>query len=70
MAFSVSPLVIDCLKTPIAAHFVNFHWPTTPYNANMRILVFAAAHSGPSLFMSHLDVKFLNLDGTIGVEGL
>ena len=43
VAFFVSPLVTDPLKTPIAAHFVNFHWPTTPYNANMRIFSVVAA---------------------------
>ena len=45
VAFFVSPLVTNPLKTPIAAHFVNFHWPTTPYNANMRIFSVAAARA-------------------------
>ena len=45
VAFSVIPLVTNPLKTPIATHFVNFHWPTTPYNANMRIFSVVAYHA-------------------------
>ena len=43
VAFFVISLVADPLKTPIAAHFVNFHWPTTPYNDNMRSFSVLAA---------------------------
>jgi len=70
MAFTVNPLVTDRLKSPIAARFVNFCWLTTPYNANMRILVVVAAHAGPNLLLSHLDIYFRNFDKIIGVEGL
>ena len=66
----MSPLVTDRLKSPIAARYVNFHWSTTPYNANMRILVVVAAHAGPNLLLSHLDINFRNFDKTIEVEGL
>ena len=36
----------------------------------MRILVVVAAHAGPNLLLSHLDIYFRNFDKIIGVEGL
>ena len=54
MPFSVSPFFTDWLKPPIAPHFVTLHWPTTPYNASMRILAAEVVHDWPGLFLSHL----------------
>ena len=57
MPFSVSPFFINWLKIPIAPHFVTLHWPTTPYNASMRILAAEVVHDLPGLFLSHLVIK-------------
>ena len=57
MSFSVSPFFTDWLKTPIAPHFVTFHWPTTPYNASIKILSAEVVYDWPDLFMSHLVQK-------------
>ena len=50
MAFSVSPFITDCLIPPIATHFVDFHWPTTPYNANLRIWPSRLSEIDPAYF--------------------
>jgi len=44
-AIGVSPFVNDHIKSPIAAHFVNFHWLATPYNANTKILAVKVAQA-------------------------
>jgi len=36
----------------------------------MRILVVVAAHAGPNLLLSHLDIYFRNFNKIIRVEGL
>ena len=52
------PLGTNPLKTPVAATFVNFLWPSTPSHANIIILAVAATHAGPNLFLGHLHIKF------------
>ena len=58
MPFSVNPFSTDWLKTLIVPHLVTLHWPTTPYNARMRILAAEVVHDWPGLFLSHLVIKF------------
>ena len=58
LSFSVGPLGTNPLKTPVAATFVNFLWPSTPSHANIMILAVAATHAGPNLFLGHLHIKF------------
>ena len=69
MPFSVSPFFTDWLKSPMAPNFVTFHWPTTPYNANMRILTAEVVHDWPGFFLSHLVIKFLHFESNPGMEG-
>ena len=69
MPFSVSPFFTDWLKTLIAPHFVTLHWPTTPYNASMRVLDAEVVHDWTGLFLSHLVVNFLHFDSNPGMEG-
>ena len=56
-------------KSPIAPNFVTFHWPTTPYNASMRILAADLVHAWPGLFLSQLVIKFLHSKANPGMEG-
>ena len=44
-AVAMSPLVTDRLETPITAHFVNFHWPATPYTTKMRVMAVDVAQA-------------------------
>ena len=68
MPFSVSPFFTDWLKSPIAPNFT-FHWPTTPYNASMRILAAGVVHDWPGLFLSQLAIKFLHFKANPRMEG-
>ena len=70
LSFSVGPLGTNPLKTPVAATFVNFLWPSTPSHANIMILAVAATHAGPNLFLGHLHIKFKISMEPMGVEGL
>ena len=70
LAFSVGPFGTNPRKTPVAATFVNFLWPSTPPHPYIRILAVASTHDGPNLFLDHLHIKFWNFNGTMGVEGL
>ena len=69
MPFSVSSFFTDWLKSQIAPNFVTFHWPTTPYNANMRILAAEVVHDWPGFFLSHLVIKFLHFESNPRMEG-
>ena len=63
------PFFTDWLKKPITPHFDTFHWPTTPYNASMKILSDEVVHDWPGLFMSDLVKKNLHFDSTLRMEG-
>ena len=69
MPFSVRPFFTGWLKSQIAPNFVTFHWPATPYNANMSILAAEVVHDWPGLFLSHLVINFLHFESNPGMEG-
>ena len=65
----MGPLGTNPLKTPVAATFVNFLWPSTPPHANIRILAVAATHAGPNLFLGNLHMIILKFQWHHGGGG-